>query len=176
LEESVAGAVALSRRTTTMSRGKEPISERIKQFALVVLLLAIILPLSLIGFSLFLLHRAALYLLVWVVWLPRGKDTLFVYSESPIWRDYMIEQVLPLVHQRAVVLNWSERSTWRWWAFPVHVFRSFAGGQKYNPVVILFRPFRRAQKFRFWSAFKEQKHGNADSVDRLRNELLLKLE
>lgn len=158
-----------------MSHGKEPISDQIKQLALVVLLLPIILPLFLIGISLFLLHRVALYLLVWIVWLPRGKDTLFVYSDSPIWRDYMIEQVLPLVQQRAVVLNWSERSTWRRWAFPVYVFRSFAGGQKYNPVVILFRPFRRAQKFRFWSAFKDLKHGHADSVDRLRNELTLKL-
>ena len=158
-----------------MSRRKETTSEKLRQAALVILLLPIILPLSAIGFTLFLLHRVVLYLLVWIVWLPKGKDTLLVYSDSPIWRDYMIQEVLPLVQERAVVLNWSERSNWRRWGFSVYIFRSFAGGQKYNPVVMLFRPFRRVQIFRFWSAFKDWKYGQTDSVNDVRNQLLLKL-
>ena len=158
-----------------MSRRKESIREKLGTAALIILLLPIVLPLSAIVFFLFLLHRFVLYLLVWIVWLPRGKDILLVYSDSPIWRDYMIQEVLPLVQDRAVLLNWSERSKWRRWAFPVYVFRNFAGGQKYNPVVMLFRPFRRVQIFRFWSAFKDWKHGCTDSVTELRNQLLLKL-
>lgn len=121
-----------------MSRRKESIREKLRQAGLIILLLPIVLPLFAIGFFLFLLHHFVLYLLVWIVWLPRGKDVLLVYSDSPIWRDYMIQEVLPLVQDHAVVLNWSERSKWRRWAFPVYIFRSFAGGRKYNPVVMLF--------------------------------------
>ena len=102
-----------------MSQRTKSISEKIGQLALIILLLPIILPLSVLGFALFLFHRVVLYLLVWIVWLPTGKDTLLVYSDSPIWRDYMTQQVLPLVQERAIVLNWSERSKWRRWAFPL---------------------------------------------------------
>ena len=158
-----------------MTRRKESMREKLRQAGLIILLLPIVLPLSAIGLSLLLLHHFVLYVLVWIVWLPKGKDVLLVYSNSPIWRDYMIQEILPLVQDRAVVLNWSERSKWSRWAFPVCIFRSFAGRQKYNPVVMLFRPFRRVQVFRFWSAFKDWKHGHTDPVNELRNHLLLKL-
>jgi RHS repeat-associated protein len=42
-------------------------------------------------------------------------------------------------------------------------------------MVVLFRPFRRAQTFRFWSAFKRWKSGDTEPVERLRNELLINL-
>jgi hypothetical protein len=71
-----------------------------------VVILPIVLPLALIALTLGLAHRAALYVLIWVLWLPRGRDVLLVYSDSPIWRDYMTTQVLPLVQPRAFVLNW----------------------------------------------------------------------
>ena len=69
-----------------------------------------------VAIVLHLLYKTTLYLLVWTLWLPRGKDILFVYSDSPIWRDYMTSEVLPLVHERAVVLNWSERKKWERWS------------------------------------------------------------
>jgi hypothetical protein len=87
----------------------------------------------------------------------------------------MREQVLPMVQERAVVLNWSERSKWRKWSFPAHVLRSFGGGQEFNPMVVLFQPFRRAQTFRFWLAFKHWKRGDTEPVERLRSELLINL-
>jgi hypothetical protein len=36
---------------------------------------------------------------------------------------------------------------------------------------LLFRPFRGAKSFRFFSAFKEWKHGKTEQVERLRSEL-----
>jgi hypothetical protein len=111
-------------------------------------------------------------MLVWVLWLPRGKNVLLVYSDSPIWHEYMLTQVMPLVREHAIVLNLSERSKWPWWSFRVHVFHWFAGDREFNPLVVLFRPFRRARVFRFWSAFKERKRGDEQAVDRLRQELL----
>ena len=89
-----------------MARQKEPLLKKILLAALVVLFLPIIL-LALLAFGLSMLYGGALYLLVWLLWLPKGKDILFVYSDSPIWREYMTTEILPVVEARAVVLNWS---------------------------------------------------------------------
>ena len=154
-----------------MSRQPTTVWERIKKIALVCILLPIGLPLLVVAILLFALHRLVLYLLVWMLWLPNGKDTLLVYSDSPIWHDYMTEQVLPFVKDRAIILNWSERSTWRRWRLTQQVFYSFGGRREFNPMVIIFRPIRRAEVFRFWSAFKDWKDGHAGHVEELTNRL-----
>ena len=152
------------------ARQKEPLLKKILFAALVVLLLPIIL-LALLMFGLSMLYCSALYLLVWLLWLPKGKDILFVYSDSPIWHDYMTKEILPLVERRAVVLNWSERNKWAQWSLGVSVFYRFGGGRDFNPLVVLFPPLRRARTFRFWPAFKDWKHGYREPVERLRQEL-----
>jgi hypothetical protein len=134
-----------------------------------------LLPLILLALLFFALHRAILYALVWLVWLPKGKDILIVYSNSPIWQDYMTEQILPLVEKRAIVLNWSERSRWRKWRLTQQVFRSFGGDREFNPLIVLFRPFRRARLFRFWSAFKDWKHGHTEKLEALKDDLRMSL-
>ena len=149
-----------------MNRQRQTLSRRLKNAVLIILFLPFVLPLALVAIVLHLLYKTTLYLLVWTLWLPRGKDILFVYSDSPIWRDYMTSEVLPLVHERAVVLNWSERKKWERWSLGVAVFRHF-GGREFNPLVVLFRPFRLARVFRFWSAFKDWKHGYREPVERL---------
>ena len=158
-----------------MSRQPTTVGDRIVKIALILVFLPLILPLIVIASALFALHRLSLYLLVWLLWLPKGKDTLFVYSNSPIWHDYMTQQVLPLVPDRAVVLNWSERSAWRKWRLSQQVFYSFGGRREFNPMIIMFRPLRRAKLFRFWSAFKDWKHGCPEPVERLRNDLRISL-
>src|SRR5262249_19151097 len=85
-----------------MSRQPQPLSRRALQAAFIIVLLPLIIPLAILSLVLLALHRAVLYMLVWLLWLPRGKDVLFVFSDSPIWRDYMAQQVLPLVQERAV--------------------------------------------------------------------------
>lgn len=121
------------------------------------------------------LYACALYLAIWLFWLPRGKDMLLVYSDSPIWHDYMVAEVLPLVQERAMVLNWTERNQWREWPLSVLAFRFFGGNYAFNPMVVVFRPLRRARTFRFWPAFKEWKHGDREPVEKLRRELSLLL-
>jgi len=107
---------------------------------------------------------------VW--WLPRGKDVLYVSSDSPIWKEYMDTEVFPLVEERAIVLSWSARSKWPKWSFAVRVFRTFGHGRDFNPMVVLFRPFRRARLFRFLPAFQERKHGNSARLEQLRRDLM----
>jgi len=155
-----------------MTRRREPLLQRFWQAALIVVLLPIILPLALIVLVLYLLQRIGLYILVWVLWLPRAIDVLMVYSDSPIWHDYMTTQVLPLVQERAVVLNWSERKKWPRVSLGVALLRHFGGSREFNPLVLLFRPMRAVQTFRFWYAFKEWKRGYTEPVDKLRQELM----
>jgi len=150
---------------------KEPLPRRLWKAALVVLLLPIALPFALIILTLYLPYCAVLYMLVWILWLPKGKDVLFVYSDSPIWHEYMTTQIFPLVGERAVVLNWSERGKWTRWSLRVHVFHYFGGEYEFNPLVVLFRPFRRARTFRFWLPFKDWKRGYKEPVVWLRQEL-----
>jgi hypothetical protein len=154
-----------------MSRQKQPFLRRLGQAILIVLLLPLVLPLALFAVANHLVYRALLYLLVWALWLPKGKDILFVYSDSPIWHEYMATQVLPLVQERSVVLNWSERKKWSRWSLGVAVFHHFGGAGDFNPLIVLFQPLRVARVFRFWSAFKDWKRGYKEPVERLRQEL-----
>ena len=142
----------------------------------VVLLSPIWFPLVVLVLFGFALYASILYLAIWISWLPRGKDVLLVYSDSPIWHDYMVAEILTLVQERAMVLNWSERSQWRHWPLSVLAFRFFGGDYAFNPMVVVFRPLRRAKTFRFWPAFKEWKHGDREPVEKLRRELSLLLE
>ena len=158
-----------------MNWQKQSFSQRLENAALVVLFLPFVLPLVLLAIIFHILYRTTLYLLVWVIWLPGGKDILLVYSDSPIWHEYMATHVLPLVQERAVVLNWSERKKWSKKSLAVSIFYSFAGDREFNPLVIVFRLLRPALILRFWPAFKDRKHGRTESVERLREKLLLAL-
>jgi hypothetical protein len=140
--------------------------------SLIVLLLPVILPLAFLGLIFSLLNQTFVYLLVWIWWLPRGKDVLYISSDSPIWKEYMEAEILPLVAERAVVLSWSARDKWPKWSFTVRVFRTFGRGRDFNPMVVLFRPFCRARVFRFLPAFQERKHGSNASIERLRHDLV----
>lgn len=147
-----------------MIRQKRNSRLELRNNLLLAVFLPIILPLLLVAVTLFFLYRTTLYLLVWTLWLPRGKDVLFVCSDSPIWGEHMASEILPLVQKRAVVLNWSQRKSWRKWSLPVRIFYHFGGDREFNPLVVLFRPARRAKVFRFWRAFKDWKHGRTEAV------------
>lgn len=154
-----------------MSRQKTSVARKLGNAVLVILVLSIALPLALVALALHLLLRAVLYLLVWLLWIPKGKDVLFVYSDSPIWREYMTSHVLPLVRERAVVLNWSERTKWSPWSLKGGVFRAFGGSREFNPMVVKFQLFRKAKILRYWSAFQDWKRGYTEPVESLNNQL-----
>lgn len=128
-------------------------------------------PLVVFGVILYVGFGAFVYIAVWLSWLPHQKNTLFVYSNSPIWQAYMLEQVLPLMEKQAVVLNWSDRKQWKKWSLSTLAFRYFRGRRNFNPLIIVFKPLQKARIFRFWEPFKEWKHGNAESVENLRREV-----
>jgi hypothetical protein len=94
-------------------------------------------------------------------WQSQGRDLLLVYSNSPNWKRYVEEKWLPRWGNRAVVLNWSERQTWRRdRRAEVALFRAFAGDREFNPLgIVVPRKGRAAHVVRFWRAFRDYKHG-----------------
>jgi hypothetical protein len=154
-----------------MERRKETFVQKARIVVVFVLVLGLS-PLIIILLLVLFLRWTCLYLAIWLVWLPRGKNVLFVYSDSPIWRDFMTTRILPLLRERAMVLNWSERKKWQRWSLAVQAFRVFGGEYNFNPLVVVFRPMRLAKKFRFWAAFKEWKWGDKEPVENLRREII----
>ena len=121
----------------------------------------------------YLLYSFALYCAIWLLWCSRGRFVLVVYSDSPIWRDYFQSRILPRVEGYAVILNWSERRMWQtMFSLPVMAFHHFGGQREFNPLAVVFQPFRRAKTFRFWRAFKELKHEKPEAVQRMEAEFL----
>ncbi|MBI4189629.1 MAG: hypothetical protein HY525_03725 [Betaproteobacteria bacterium] len=158
-----------------MSQTQETVGEKILGLVLLAVALPVVLLFAIPILILFFTYRLSLYFLIWLVWLPRGRDVLVVYSDSPIWRDYMTGRIIPLVQERAVVLNWSERRKWPSWSLAVRGFKAFGGEREFNPLVVLFRPFCTARIFRFWPAFKDWKHGHPEAVEKLQRDLMLAL-
>jgi hypothetical protein len=54
------------------------------------------------------------------------------------------------------------------------VFHYFGGRKAFNPMAILFAPFRKAKVYRFYDAFKEFKHGKPKRLELMERELLQK--
>lgn len=131
----------------------------------ITLLLPLWLPLLVLWAGFYLLSSIWLHLGVWLLWLPRSKRVLFVYSDSPTWQTYIEAQILPIIREQAIILNWSQRRTWpRRFSLAVAAFKHFGGWREFNPMAVVFLPLRRAKVFRFLQPFREFKHGKPDSL------------
>jgi hypothetical protein len=127
-------------------------------------------PIILLWLVLYLLAGLLLHILIWCVWCTRGRDVLLVYSDSPVWQAYFDEQLLPRLGRRAIVLNWSQRRLWHR-TLAVAAFGFFGGNREFNPLAIVFRPFRLARSFRYYKPFREFKHGKPEAVNELTDQL-----
>jgi hypothetical protein len=133
----------------------------------IISLLVIFSPILILVVSLYLLWGAMLYIMIWMTW--KKQLILFVYSNSPTWKDYMEREILPYIQERAVILNWSERKRWKN-SLAVFAFRYFGGDRNFNPMALVFRPFRFVKACRFFEAFKDFKHGDPQKVEKIKAE------
>ncbi len=133
------------------------------------LLFIVLSPLWIAALTFHLLAGLFLHLAVWCCWCARGRCVLFVYSDSPIWHDYVEAHILPRLGERAVVLNWSHRSRWRR-SLGVLAFRYFGGHRTFNPLALVFRPFRFARHFRFYEPFRDFKHGKTEALTKMESD------
>ena len=135
--------------------------------ALLVFLLLLFSPILLAGVLIYLLWGAILYA---AIWLTRKQLVVFVYSDSPTWKEYIESEILPYIQDRAVILNWSERRKWKN-SLVALAFRYFSGYRAYNPIGLVFYPLHLVKTYRFFEAFKEFKHGNPEKVEEIKEEL-----
>jgi len=135
---------------------------------LITFLVIILPPILIIAVFVYLLWGMILQIAIWLTW--RKQFVLFVYSDSPTWKDYIEREILPNIQNRAVILNWSERRKWKN-SLAVLAFQYFGGYRNFNPIGIVFRPFRSVKIYRFFEAFKDFKHGDPTKVEEIRKEL-----
>ena len=134
----------------------------------IALLLIGLAPILILAVLFYFLWGAILYLAIWLT--LKKQFVVFMYSNSPTWKDYIEREILPHIKDRAVVLNWSERRIWKS-SLAVLAFRYFAGYRNFNPIGIVFRPFHFVKTYRFFEAFKEFKHSEPKKVGEIKKAL-----
>jgi hypothetical protein len=141
-------------------------------------LVVLVLPITIIALMLWLLYSLGLYLAIWACWGSRGRNLLFVYSDSPHWKDYIESEILPHIRDRAMILNWSDRNEWIGkWALGPMAFRHFGGDKEFNPIALYFRPFAIHRTYRFWEPIRRwRKNGDRNDLDALLARLYADLE
>ena len=118
----------------------------------------------------------ALYAIVWFWWIGlAAQRVLFVYSDSPNWKEHIEDVVLPRLPENSVVLNWSQRSEWPRFGVSVWLFRAFAGRREFNPIGLVFRRFDLVARYRFWQPFRDMKHGRPEALQTLEKRLFADL-
>jgi len=153
-----------------MANAQHNLRPRWWQIAITIALLPFLILAAILSLTFFAIESLGLRLLIVALWCPRGRDVLFVYSNSPIWHDDIESQILPNLGKRAVVLNWSERGRWRF-SVARRAFRHFGGDREFNRLAVVFRPFGRTRVFRFWQPFQDFKHGKPEPLRRMKAEL-----
>jgi hypothetical protein len=133
------------------------------------LLLPLFIAYALAALLFFILFSIGLNIAIWFWWCSRGRDILFVTSDSPLWHDYIEQQILPHLGKRAVVLNWSQRKRWRA-SLARTAFRHFGGLREFNPLAVVFRPLHPAHTFRFWQPFRDFKNGHPEALHQMESE------
>lgn len=147
-----------------MKSGQRKKTARWREILPLLLILPIILPTILLIGILYAISTVYIYAMAWLWWAPRGIHLLYVYSDSPHWKDYIEQTILPRLPEGQVILNWSARKQWSKWALSSWMFHYFSTFREYAPMAILIRPFRRAKIFRFYKPFKDFQHGHPESL------------
>ena len=92
----------------------------------------------------------------------RGKDLLIVYSASPHWQAYIDHNWVSRWRDRVVVLN---RSAPDWKARPeTALWRRLTGPTNHTPVAIIVPVHGTPTLVRFYSAFRDFKHGKVAAL------------
>src|SRR5688572_15521849 len=141
----------------------------LKERTLLIVFISILIPYLLIVGIVYFSWGLILTIAIWINWGLQGRYILFVYSNSPIWSTYIEEEIIPHIQGEAMILNWSERKTWKV-SLAVLAFNHFGGRRNFNPLAIVFKPFRFNKEFRFYEAFKEYKHGKTEKLEKIKRE------
>jgi hypothetical protein len=100
------------------------------------------------------LYYLVLCLISWSVLPKQGKDIIIVSNGK--LDDAFENEVSPLIENRALFLNYQERSSWPRWSLPVLLFHAFGPAPipasflpRCLPAVIMVRKFKFPSQFSF---------------------------
>ncbi len=83
-----------------------------------------------------------------------GREFLVIYSESSKWSNYFKTEVVPLLTNRAVVVNTTENSKWKASRSVERRAHLHWGGDKdHTPLILMFPKVGRVRCFRFHQEF-----------------------
>ena len=105
-------------------------------------------------------YRFWLKVRFWIRHGRNGKFILFVYSDSPNWKDYIETNILPRIEACSVVLNWSRRREWdAHRQYETKLFNQWSGPGEFVPVAIVFPLRGKVKVFRLWHPSQNPKRG-----------------
>ncbi len=105
-----------------------------------------------------------------------GRFVVFVYSESPHWKEYIEANILPHLEPHVITLNWSQRREWRSRnPFAAQILNEWAGAADFNPMALVFSP-EGVKDVRFVQAFRDFKHGKITLLKQTEQVLFAEVE
>lgn len=141
---------------------------------LIALVLLLAIPFVLVALICWCVSSAVVCVAVSVHWIPIGVSFLIIYSESPQWKSYFEEEVVPAFGPAARVVNLSrDGGSRKWWHLDWWVYRHCAGFRNRFPIVFHFSRFGRWTTIRFHDAFMQSKKGETAALDQAKANLLI---
>ena len=145
-----------------------PLILRMPLLVALVLLLIPLVPLLVIAYF---AYAILLQMVIWICWCARGVNVLIVYSDSPKWHQYIETKIIPRLPSSSIAINWSDRRNWNRFSLAVMTARFFGGSREFNPMIVVFQPFRWAYTYRFLQPFIDFKHGKTEPLQALETKL-----
>jgi len=129
----------------------------------------LIFSIPLVLYVAYMIYGVFLLTAAWWYWRGTQIRGILVTSDSPNWQQHIEQNWIPRLGEQVVVLNWSERGSWKN-SLEVRIFRRFGMGDdnfNFNPLVINFRGLRYPLLYRFFFAFRDARHGNLHALQGL---------
>jgi hypothetical protein len=109
-----------------------------------------------------LIHVAYSAILHGLAWMRFRRFVVFVYSDSPKWKDHVETRILPALPAGAVVINrshpWSARS------LAGRAFRHFGGEREHCPLGMVIDRGTLVRRFRFYTPYLSARKGDDASL------------
>lgn len=141
-------------------------------FALIaIVLLPFLIVTVIVVWPFFIIYQKFLLYRVKTTWFPKRKFMLILNSDSPVWSEFVRNNLENRYADRAFILNSSRRIQWDKKSLEVKVSNALLRGSKDVPAVIVFTKWYKPKVFSFYKAFKEYKHGKPARVEKLLKEV-----
>lgn len=142
---------------------------------ILVVVLAIILPILLLGYVGRLIRGLWLKARLSSTW-PQGRIGLVAYTANQKWAPYLEQELLPKIAASCVVVNRSDAQWKERFPLEAKAIAHWGGLRAYNPIAILLTPTDRVRVFRLYDAFQQRVRGKPKRLEEVTRELVATVE